>query len=202
MTQSQPEALRLAHKYDVVGFVGEHRFAQDKWCRDAAAELRRQHARIEELEAQLSAIGVGGVEPLHKAAKTEGDATDWEEIALALAQRVNFAITNLSCNGYGMINVKPFNVQTWREYMADGLEMIPGVAIDREMLATLELSPAQRKKAQAEITTKRAAQPAPSHHKPAAQEGWCDGCSPDNCVGWGPAAPAQVQPEPSRGDES
>ena len=54
MTQSQPEALRLAHKYDVVGFVGEHRFAQDKWCRDAAAELRRQHARIEELEAQLS----------------------------------------------------------------------------------------------------------------------------------------------------
>ena len=54
MTQSQPEALRLAHKYDVVGFVGEHRFAQDKWCRDAAAELRRQHTRIEELEAQLS----------------------------------------------------------------------------------------------------------------------------------------------------
>lgn len=31
-----------------------------------------------------------------------------------------------------------------------------------------------------------------------AQEGWCDGCSPDNCVGCGPAAPAQVQPEPNR----
>ena len=28
-----------------------------------------------------------------------------------------------------------------------------------------------------------------------AQEGWCDGCSPDNCVGCGPAAPAQVQPK-------
>ena len=33
---------------------------------------------------------------------------------------------------------------------------------------------------------------------PAAQEGWCDGCNPDNCVGCGPAAPAQMQPKPSR----
>ena len=32
---------------------------------------------------------------------------------------------------------------------------------------------------------------------PPAQEGWCDGCSPDNCCGCGPAAPAKVQPEPS-----
>lgn len=31
-----------------------------------------------------------------------------------------------------------------------------------------------------------------------AQEGWCDGCNPDNCVGCGPAAPAQAQPEPKR----
>ena len=30
---------------------------------------------------------------------------------------------------------------------------------------------------------------------PAAQEGWCDGCNPDNCVGCGPAAPAQMQPK-------
>ena len=31
---------------------------------DIAAELRRQHARIADLEAQLSAIGAGGLEPL------------------------------------------------------------------------------------------------------------------------------------------
>lgn len=36
----------------------------------AAAELRSQHARIAELEAQLSAIGAGGVEPLRKRAST------------------------------------------------------------------------------------------------------------------------------------
>ena len=34
---------------------------------------------------------------------------------------------------------------------------------------------------------------------PAVQEGWCDGCSPDNCVGCGPAAPAHVQPK--QGDQ-
>ena len=63
----QPEALRLARKFEEVGFMGDHRFAKDHWCRQAAAELRHQHARIEELEAQLSAIGAGGVEPLRKA---------------------------------------------------------------------------------------------------------------------------------------
>ena len=51
----QPEALRLADKYEIEGFLQDHRFAKDHWCRQAAAELRRQHARIEELEAQLSA---------------------------------------------------------------------------------------------------------------------------------------------------
>ncbi len=50
----QPEALRLARKFEEVGFMGDHRFAKDHWCRQAAAELRHQHARIEELEAQLS----------------------------------------------------------------------------------------------------------------------------------------------------
>lgn len=56
MTQTQqPEALRLADKYEIEGFLQDHRFAQDHWCRQAAAELRRQHARIAEPEAQLSA---------------------------------------------------------------------------------------------------------------------------------------------------
>ena len=70
-TAQQPEALRLADKYEVDGFLGDHRFAQNEWCRQAAAELRHQHARIEELEAQLSAIGAVGVEPLRKQAASE-----------------------------------------------------------------------------------------------------------------------------------
>ncbi len=34
--------------------------------RSAAAELRRLHARVVELESQLEAIGAGGVESLRK----------------------------------------------------------------------------------------------------------------------------------------
>ena len=73
-TTQKPNALRLADQYEVEGFLQEHRFAKDHWCRQAAAELRGQHARIAELESQLSAIGAGGVEPLRKqAAETSND---------------------------------------------------------------------------------------------------------------------------------
>ena len=46
-----------------------------------------------------------------------------------------------------------------------------------------------------------AAAPQPPAAAPA-QEGWCDGCSPDNCVGCGPTSGAQVQPEPQQGEQS
>ena len=75
----QPEALRLARKFEEVGFMGDHRFAKDHWCRQAAAELRSQHARIEEMEAQLSAIGAGGVEPLRKRAVVLPASAEQEE---------------------------------------------------------------------------------------------------------------------------
>ena len=80
----QTEALRLAEIID--------KYALNKYAlnplREVAAELRRQDARIAELEdatdiaieriaeleAQLSAIGAGGVEPLRKqAAETSND---------------------------------------------------------------------------------------------------------------------------------
>ncbi len=41
-----------------------------------------------------------------------------------------------------------------------------------------------------------AAAPQPPAAAPA-QEGWCDGCSPDNCCGCGPTSPAHVQPKQS-----
>ena len=52
-TTQQPLALRLADKYEVHGFLGDHSFAKEQWCSQAAAELRRQHARIVELEEML-----------------------------------------------------------------------------------------------------------------------------------------------------
>ena len=56
MTTQKPEALRLAANLEA------------NMCHQAARELRRQHARIVELEGQLEAIGAGGVEPLRKQA--------------------------------------------------------------------------------------------------------------------------------------
>lgn len=54
MTTQHPEALRLAEELDDgYPLTGD--------AISAAAELRSQHARIAELEAQLSAIGAGGV---------------------------------------------------------------------------------------------------------------------------------------------
>lgn len=44
MTTKKPEALRLADKYEVDGFLQDHRFAQNHWCMQAAVELRRLHA--------------------------------------------------------------------------------------------------------------------------------------------------------------
>lgn len=108
--KNQPEALRLADKYEVEGFLQDHRFAQEQWCSQAAVELRRLHAenqslqseavhnasiigasaetelalraRVEELERELAAIGAGGVEPLRKRAATADLAARQREMQL------------------------------------------------------------------------------------------------------------------------
>ena len=59
MNTQQSNALRLADQYEIEGFLQEHRFAKDFWCRQAAVELRHQHTRIEELEAKLAATQEG-----------------------------------------------------------------------------------------------------------------------------------------------
>lgn len=82
---------------------------------------------------------------------------DWKAIAMALAQRVNFAVSNCDCKGGGLLNSETMQITGWRDYMVDALEMIPGVKIDREILATLSLPAAKRRKAQSEIKAKRAA---------------------------------------------
>jgi len=58
MTTEKPEALRLARELEGVYPVN----IQDQEA--AAAELRRLHAKVAELEAQLEAVGAGGVGPL------------------------------------------------------------------------------------------------------------------------------------------
>ena len=83
---------------------------------------------------------------------------DWKKIALALAQRVNFAVTNCDMRGGGgLMDVDTGQITPWRDYMAEGMEMIPGVKIDREILATLYLPLAKRRKEQARIRAERRA---------------------------------------------
>lgn len=53
-TAQKPTALDLVDKYEVQGFAGDHPFAQEQWCTQAAVELRRQHARITELDEQMT----------------------------------------------------------------------------------------------------------------------------------------------------
>ena len=94
----QPEALRLADKYEVDGFLQDHRFAQDHWCRQAAAELRRQQARIEELEAQLAAIGAGGVEhrrALYEALQQEREA--WAKVCDEVGDKMGGSVGAYEC---------------------------------------------------------------------------------------------------------
>ena len=61
---TQPESLRIADDLEASShFPGNMRSCNNA----AAAELRRQHARIAELESELEAVGAGGVQALSAA---------------------------------------------------------------------------------------------------------------------------------------
>ena len=77
---TQPEALRLANVCSNLT-----RYSMDAHL--IAAELRRQHTRIAELEAQLEAIGAGGVSgPLVGRASLQSLGFDAADMATASAQ--------------------------------------------------------------------------------------------------------------------
>jgi hypothetical protein len=81
---------------------------------------------------------------------------DWKPIALELAQRVNFAISHLTCKGAGLLlNTEDGTTQHWRDYMADAMEKCPGVTVNRELMHTFDLPRSQQKKAQAEIAKRQ-----------------------------------------------
>ena len=54
-TAQKPEALRLADKFEVNGFLSDHTFAQNQWCSQAAVELRRLHAENEAMRTGYNA---------------------------------------------------------------------------------------------------------------------------------------------------
>lgn len=92
-TTQKPEALRLAEQLRDMCSRFKTPSHERGVVNGAIQELHRQHARIAELESQLSAIGAGGVEPLRKPAAQdealraelaeETEAADnWRRLAL------------------------------------------------------------------------------------------------------------------------
>lgn len=63
------------------------------------------------------------------------DEPDWKAIAIALNHRVQMAVKSFKVPGSGLIlNTETNTMQHWLDYFADGLEMIPGLKVDREMM--------------------------------------------------------------------
>ncbi|MVT30185.1 hypothetical protein GO496_24995 [Acidovorax citrulli] len=85
----------------------------------------------------------------------QAPAPDWKHIAFQLAQRVNFAVTNCKATG-GMYNTKTGQITSWREYMAEALEMIPGTTVDKGNAG--DVRTAARKTAEGPEGTARRAQ--------------------------------------------
>lgn len=87
--------------------------------------------------------------------------TDWKKIAYALAGKVNFAIQYLAMRGGGSGNLydsKTGKVTHWKDDLADTLEMLPGLTVDREMMHLCGLPRSQREKAIKALKAKRAAE--------------------------------------------
>lgn len=76
---------------------------------------------------------------------------DWENIAMALAQKVMFAVTHLKCPGSGtMVTLnssgQAMRTKHWKEDFADALEKIPGGVLDREVMHAYDLPAKERRK--------------------------------------------------------
>lgn len=114
---------------------------------EAADRLEEQHTHIAELEAQPA------------------DGTDWKAIAMALGQRVNWAISHISERGTGLVlNTTTGESRHWKVYMAEALRMIPGVTINDDILAAHCL-PAGEKRKRFKQLAKRAEQEDSSHEQ-------------------------------------
>lgn len=116
-----------------------------------------QQANIAYILAANPAAILSLIAELEQCRKDAAEKEEWKQTAMELAQRVNFAVTNCDCKGGGMLNTETMKIQDWRSYMADAMDMIPGVKVDREILATLHLPKIKRLAAQKKIKEDRAA---------------------------------------------
>lgn len=77
---------------------------------------------------------------------TKAKKPNYEEIIRALGQRLVFCINTLRppAGGGALMNTTTGKMQSWKDYCADGLEMVPGWKVDRK---AMHMTPAQRRKA-------------------------------------------------------
>lgn len=68
-------------------------------------------------------------------------ADQWKAIAIALFKECRFAIEHLKSKGEGMIIISqdPWEARHWKDVMADAMEKMPGIKIDREAMMALDL---------------------------------------------------------------
>ena len=184
----QPEALRLAEMLTADEWPGSVTLVS--YARECVAELRRQHARIAELESQFSAIGAGGVEPLRKQ---------------AVQAEVPEAIEQMAHERYKVVPSHESMFHRWAVVAGNGTQQLyigreveclnlarkfTGAFLDGAFLAMQNTAPAHPKVSALSwshaLHDRDAALAAKA--KQGGQPGWCDGCSPDNCCGCGIAA--------------
>ena len=155
----QPEALRLATGLSGGKLIDD----STEWAdtlHAAAAELCRQHARITELE----------------------------DVADMAIKRIAELESQLSAIGAGGVEplrkpvAAPLVPQGWKLVQIELLERIQeslGSFLSDQGWSQSDMDTADA------LGGLLAAAPQPPAAAPA-QEGWCDGCSPDNCCGCGP----------------
>jgi hypothetical protein len=84
---------------------------------------------------------------------SEAPDPDWKAIAEALARRVEFAIRHM-VPGHGATGTvftlgdktEIKDRQSWQDYFADALEMMPGLKVDREVAHAFQLPRRERNK--------------------------------------------------------
>jgi hypothetical protein len=134
----------------------------------ANAAIAEAADRLEELQADhlRDATKMAGLQArIAELERKAADGTDWKAIAMALGQRVNWAISHISERGTGLVlNTTTGESRHWKVYMAEALRMIPGVTIDDDILAAHCL-PAGEKRKRFKHLAKRAEQEGSSHEQ-------------------------------------
>lgn len=94
-----------------------------------------------------------------------GSEPDWKGIAWKLMRQCEFALTKLKADGWTgeLMDMSGPTITTrhWKEDMADAMDLIPGVKVDREAMHACSLPKKQRDKFFAERRAAKEAQNGP-----------------------------------------